>query len=273
MGNKVTANVMMLGIALQKSMIPISVGSVEKALTLNGASVKANLKALKWGRWLAYDPRYVLKISGYDETSIIKNDLDNAELDHLVDTFSEKLTSYQNANYAESYRKIMCAVSAQFGDTTITQKTAKALFRAMAIKDEYEVARLMLSSSFEESLKSKFGTSRPSGYYLAPPFLGFMKDVNGLPRKLRFGSWVRGVFLVLSKFKSLRGTSFDPFAYGHERKLEVKFKKALISKLADPKKLKLNSEKFETQLDSALKVKGYGHIKRASLEAAILALQ
>jgi indolepyruvate ferredoxin oxidoreductase len=100
-----------------------------------------------------------------------------------------------------------------------------------------------------------------------------MKDVNGLPRKLRFGSWVRGVFLVLSKFKSLRGTSFDPFAYGHERKLEVKFKKALISKLADPKRLKLNSEKFETQLDSALKVKGYGHIKRASLEAAILALQ
>lgn len=273
MGNKVTANVMMLGIALQKSMIPISVGSVEKALTLNGASVKANLKALKWGRWLAYDPQYVLKISGYDETSIIKNDLDNAELDHLVDTFSEKLTSYQNANYAESYRKIMCAVSAQFGDTTITQKTAKALFRAMAIKDEYEVARLMLSSSFEESLKSKFGTSRPSGYYLAPPFLSFMKDVNGLPRKLRFGSWVRGVFLVLSKFKSLRGTSFDPFAYGHERKLEVKFKNALILKLADPKKLELNSEKFETQLDSALKVKGYGHIKRASLEAAILALQ
>ena len=273
MGNKITANVMMLGIALQKGMIPISVRSVEKALILNGTSVKENLKAVQWGRWLAYDPQYVLNVSGFSKNRFTEYSPEEAELDHLIPIFSEKLTSYQNKNYAESYQKIMDAFKAQFGDTTISQKTAKALFRGMAIKDEYEVARLMLSTTFEESLISKFGTARPSGYYLAPPFLSFLKDGNGLPRKIRFGPWMRFIFLALTKLKGLRETSFDPFSYSQERKLEVKFKNLLISKLSDPKKLKESPETFEAQLDSALKVKGYGHIKRESIKAAILALQ
>ena len=84
---------------------------------------------------------------------------------------------------------------------------------------------------------------------------------------------MRFIFVALTKLKSLRGTSFDPFSYSQERKLEVKFKNILISKLSDPKKLKQSPEKFEAQLDIALKVKGYGHIKRETLKAAILALQ
>ena len=272
MGNKVTANVMMLGIALQKGMIPISVGSVEKALTLNGASVQDNLIALKWGRWLAYDKQYVLEVSGYNKVSSINTGLENAGIDELLNAFSEKLILYQDANYAKSYRKIMDAISAQFGDTIISQKSAKALFRAMAIKDEYEVARLMLSPTFEQTLKSKFGNSRPSSYYLAPPFLSFLKDANGFPRKVRFGSWVRTIFWVLTKLKSLRGTAFDPFAHSRERKLEVSFRAALIAKLSNPKKLMQMPEELEAQLDAALKVKGYGHVKQKSLEAAILAL-
>ena len=272
MGNKVTANVMMLGIALQKGMIPISVASVEKALTLNGASVQDNLIALKWGRWLAYDKQYVLEASGYNKASSINNGLENAGIDELLNAFSEKLILYQDANYAKSYRKIMDSISAQFGDTIISQKSAKALFRAMAIKDEYEVARLMLSPTFEQTLQSKFGNSRPSSYYLAPPFLSFLKDANGFPRKVRFGSWVRTIFWVLTKLKSLRGTAFDPFAHSRERKLEVSFRAALITKLSNPKKLMEMPEKLEAQLDAALKVKGYGHVKKKSLEAAILAL-
>ena len=273
MGNKITANVMMLGIALQKGMIPISVRSVEKALILNGASVSENLKALQWGRWLVHDPQYVLNVSGYGKNRFLEYKPEDVELDSLIKTFSEKLTSYQNRNYAERYKKIMDAVKSQFGDTTVSQKTAKALFRGMAIKDEYEVARLMLSTTFTESLISKFGTARPSGYYLAPPFLSFLKDVNGLPKKIRFGSWMRFIFLALTKFKGLRETSFDPFSYSQERKLEVNFKNSLITKLSDPKKLKERPETFEAQLDIALEVKGYGHIKRKSLETAILALQ
>ena len=272
MGNKVTANVMMLGIALQKGMIPISVGSVEKALPLNGASVQDNLIALEWGRWLAYDKQYVLEASGYNKISSINNGLENAGIGELLNAFSEKLILYQDANYAKHYRKIMDAVSAQFGDTIISQKSAKALFRAMAIKDEYEVARLMLSPTFEQTLKSKFGNSRPSSYYLAPPFLSFLKDANGFPRKVRFGSWVRTIFWVLTKLKSLRGTAFDPFAHSRERKLEVSFRAALIAKLSNPKKLMQMPEELEAQLDAALKVKGYGHVKQKSLEAAILAL-
>ena len=83
---------------------------------------------------------------------------------------------------------------------------------------------------------------------------------------------MRFIFLALTKFKGLRETSFDPFSYSQERKLEVKFKNALIAKLSDPKKLKECPETFEAQLDIALEVKGYGHIKRKSLETAILAL-
>ena len=272
MGNKVTANVMMLGIALQKGMIPISVASVEKALTLNGASVQDNLIALEWGRWLAYDKQYVLEASGYNKISSINNGLENAGIGELLNAFSEKLILYQDANYAKHYRKIMDAVSAQFGDTINSQKTAKALFRSKAKKDEYEVARIMHSPTFEQTLKSKFGNSRPSSYYLAPPFLSFLKDANGFPRKVRFGSWVRTIFWVLTKLKSLRGTAFDPFAHSRERKLEVSFRAALIAKLSNPKKLMQMPEELEAQLDAALKVKGYGHVKQKSLEAAILAL-
>jgi len=273
MGNKTTANVMMLGIALQKGIIPVSVRSVEKALTLNGASVSENLKALQWGRWLAHDPQFVLNVSGCGKNRLSEYSTKDAELDHLINSFSEKLTSYQNKNYAESYKKIMDAIKAQFGDTTISQKTARALFKGMAIKDEYEVARLMVSTTFKESLISKFGTARPSGYYLAPPFLSFLKDVNGLPRKIRFGSWMHFIFLALTKLKGFRETCFDPFSYSRERKLEIRFKNLLISKLSDPKKLKENPATLEAQLDSALEVKGYGHIKRDSLKAAILALK
>ena len=137
----------------QKGMIPISVRSVEKALILNGTSVKENLKALQWGRWLAYDPQYVLTVSGFGKNRFTEHSPKDAELDYLIPIFSEKLTSYQNKNYAESYQKIMDAVKAQFGDTTISQKTAKALFRGMAIKDEYEVARLHTVYLKEELLK------------------------------------------------------------------------------------------------------------------------
>ena len=272
LGNTTTANVMLLGMAVQMGLIPISITAMEGALRLNGIAVDDNLKAFSWGRWLAHDPEVVLKASGVISN---KPEIDEKPASDALEYFASRLVAYHNQAYAEQYREVTAPLLAQLAkiiphDDRLARKAARAAYRIMAIKDEYEVARLMTAPEFNDQIKSQFGGAASLHYHLAPPLMGFLKHRNGKPKKIRFGAWMTTVFKGLKALKPLRGTAFDVFGYNQERRREWAFRDqglALITAMT-PQLTSENTTHFEAILDAMLFVRGYGYVKLASLDAA-----
>jgi indolepyruvate ferredoxin oxidoreductase len=102
----------------------------------------------------------------------------------------------------------------------ITGAVARSLFKLMSYKDEYEVARLHLSASFQSELEQQFDGDFKINYHLAPPLLPLGKDARGRPRKMQFGQWMRLPMRVLARLKAVRGTALDIFGYTRERRME-----------------------------------------------------
>jgi len=274
LGRATSANVMLLGAALQGGFLPVSYDSLAEALRLNGVDVETNLKALNWGRWLMVDEPRVLAAAGLirpDE----KPALDTMPAAEAVSYFAGQLARYQDKNYAGRYQKIMDEVCAAVrridgDDDRIARKTARALFRVMHIKDEYEVARLMTSNEFTARIKSEFGASVRMNYHLAPPMLGWLRHRDGTPGKLRFGPWMTGVFRILAPMRRLRGTWLDPFGLPLERRRERAFREQVIS-LISSSAGSLSADqisRFEEMVEIVLTVRGFGHIKLAAMNMA-----
>src|SRR5690606_14360411 len=144
-------------------------------------------------------------------------------LDQIIARREAFLTDYQDAAYAARYKKLLekvRAAEAPLGAERLTEAVARSLFKLMAYKDEYEVARLHMETGFAERLKNEFDGDLRIVHHLAPPFLSSGKDARGRPLKRSFGPWIRMPFRVLAKMKRLRGTFFDPFGYTAERRME-----------------------------------------------------
>jgi indolepyruvate ferredoxin oxidoreductase len=148
-------------------------------------------------------------------------------------------------------------------ELVLTKAVAKALYKTMAIKDEYEVARLFTDGRFEAQLKETFEGSPKLSFNLAPPLLSQMLSKKGSPRKFKFGSYMFSAFKVLAKLKGLRGGVFDVFSYTAERKLEVNLIEELtltIDLLLDT--LNEQNKPLATEIvELYLGVRGYGHVK------------
>ncbi len=226
LGNSIGANMFMLGYAYQLGALPLSAEAVEKAIEMNGEAVAMNVAAFRYGRRAAVDPGKL--------ESLVKPqpELENDSLklsqsfDETVERRVAFLTAYQSARYARRYRKWVekiRAVEAEKvpGQCGLVEAVARYLFKLMAYKDEYEVARLYSDTSFVERVKSSFdGDNLRLEFHLAPPLLARTDKATGEPKKMSFGPWMLKVFGVLAKFKFLRGTPLDPFGYSHERRTE-----------------------------------------------------
>jgi indolepyruvate ferredoxin oxidoreductase len=274
LGRATSANVMLLGAALQGGFLPVSPVSLEEALRLNGVDVETNLKALKWGRWLMVDEQRVLQAAGLVGQAD-KPALDMMPVAEAVSYFAEKLTRYQDQGYAARYRKVMDQVSAMIrridpDDDHLARKAARALFRVMHIKDEYEVARLMTSDDFASRIEGEFGKSARVNYHLAPPMMGWLRHRDGTPRKLRFGSWMAVIFRILTRMRPLRGTMLDPFGLSKERRRERAFRERVISLFSSSAETLSRDQvsTFEEMLEIVLTVRGFGHIKLAAMDMA-----
>src|SRR3954469_9367857 len=141
----------------------------------------------------------------------------------LITRRADFLTAYQDAAYAAHYRAIVAKVrgaEAILSATALTEAVARSLFKLMAYKDEYEVARLHMQSGFLDELKREFEDGFSVKYHLAPPFLPSERDARGRPRKRAFGQWIQLPLAALARLKGLRGTVFDPFGYTVERRAE-----------------------------------------------------
>ncbi len=274
LGNSIGANMFMLGYAYQLGGLPLSAEAIEKAIEMNGEAVKMNLAAFSYGRRAAIDPAAVqaLVTPKQDLQDSLKLSQSFAETVERREAF---LAAYQSKRYARRYRKWVDKVRAAEAEkapglTGLAEAVARYLFKLMAYKDEYEVARLYTDTSFIDRVKSTFDGSLRLEFHLAPPLLAKRDPNTGEPKKMTFGPWMLTAFGVLAKFKFLRGTPFDIFGYSEERRTERKLI-ADYEVLLD--KLMAELTPYNHQVAVALasipeKIRGFGPVKARHLKAA-----
>jgi indolepyruvate ferredoxin oxidoreductase len=275
MGDSIYANPMMLGFAWQQGWVPLGLAALMRAIELNAVAVDNNKAAFTWGRRAACNLASVQNL--YVPAQVVSMPAPRKALEALVARRVEFLTAYQNAAYAQSYAVLVARVQtaeerlpeAVRGKNLLSQAVARGLFKLMAYKDEYEVARLHTQSGFEEQIKAMFEGDLKINYHLAPPLLSRRNDKGEL-QKRQFGPWMAGAFRLLTRFKGLRGTPLDVFGYTEERRSE----RALIESY------RASVEEIITSLSAANhaaaielaripeQIKGYGHVKERHLLAA-----
>jgi indolepyruvate ferredoxin oxidoreductase len=270
LGDAIFANMLLVGMAYQAGALPISGDAIETSLELNGAAVAGNIKAFRAGRVLAADPELLLKALPASEMPR------EFTLDEKIAFNAEELVRYQDVAYAERYLDLVGKIKA--ADTThgpgpmrLTRTVADLLYKLMAYKDEYEVARLYSDPAFKQKIAQRFEDPKKLRVYLAPPMLAHRKDPKtGRPEKIAFGPWIFSVFKLLAGFKGMRGKWYDPFGRTAERKAE----RALIAQyekdIADIVN-RLPGGNYGLLVELARVpdlIRGFGPMKEANLEKA-----
>jgi indolepyruvate ferredoxin oxidoreductase len=272
-GNSVGANIFMLGFAYQFGGLPVSADAIEKAIEINGQAVAMNISAFRWGRRAAHEPEFVRKLVDEGTRTIDDRQMSNT-IDEIIDRRTAFLAAYQNDAYASSYRESVVKVreveeTVTPGSNALTEAVARNLFKLMAVKDEYEVARLYTDGSFLKQLHDQFESFGRLQFHLAPPILG-RRGQDGRLRKSSFGPWMMSAFRVLASLKGLRGTVFDPFGYTRERRMEQRL---LAEYRADMEMIASSYSPQNARAAIALAslpslVRGFGHVKQANAEMA-----
>ena len=274
MGDTIYINPMILGYAWQKGWVPLSLEALRRAIELNEVAVANNLAAFEWGRHAAYQPAAVEALLSPTQVIAFK------KRDRLEDIVSKRvafLKDYQNSAYAQQYAEFVQFVQnkeAPLGQTLLSETVARQLFKLMAYKDEYEVARLHTDQQFLERVKTQFEGDFKVFYHLAPPILA-KRDEKGHLIKQKMSPSMLLVFKGLAKLKFLRGTVFDIFGRTEERQTE----RALIQEYRDAveelcKSLKSENHALAVKMANVPEqIKGFGHVKERHLAAAMIQWQ
>jgi indolepyruvate ferredoxin oxidoreductase len=263
LGDTVFANVMMLGFAWQQGLVPVSLTALMRAIELNGVSVERNREAFAWGRLLGADPDFVRE-AAHEKPE------EPETLDQVIARRVAFLTAYQDAAYASRYEATVARVrgrEAALGSEALTEAVARSLFKLMAYKDEYEVARLHMETGFLDELRREFEGDFTVKYHLAPPLLPSKSDARGRPRKRAFGPWIQTPMKILARLKVLRNTPLDIFGYTAERRAE----RALIGFYESQIDLilaHLDAQRMPDLLAIAkapMNIRGYGPVKEEAI--------
>jgi len=269
MGDSIYTNPMMLGYAWQKGWIPLGRVSLIRAIELNAVQVDNNKAAFEWGRRAAHDWASVEKLLSPAQVLQFKK---RETLDDIVARRVEFLTAYQDAAYASQYQAYVHTVrdaEGKIGKTLLAENVARYLFKLMAYKDEYEVARLHTDTAFLDKVNAMFEGDFKLHYHLAPPLLA-KRNEKGELQKQKFGPAMLTGFRWLARLKGLRGSALDIFGRSEERKSE----RALISEYRaslDEVLARLTADNHALAVEIARipeKIKGYGHVKERNLVAA-----
>jgi indolepyruvate ferredoxin oxidoreductase len=274
LGNSIGANMFMLGYAYQLGALPLSAEAIERALELNGEAVQMNISAFRWGRRAAVDLAAIEAVAA----PVVKDPARklSQSLDETISRRVAYLIDYQNADYAARYRalveKVRAAEAAKVpGKSQLAEAVARYLFKLMAYKDEYEVARLYSTDTFRAQIANEVGGENLRLHvHLSPPLFARRDKATGEPKKTKFGPWIFPVFRVLAKLKFLRGTALDPFGYTAERRTERKLiadYEVLLSEILG----RLTPENHAMAVGLASipeKIRGFGHVKMRHLQTA-----
>ncbi len=269
MGDTIYVNPMILGYAWQKGWIPLTRESILRAMALNDVQVQNNQDAFEWGRHAAHDAAAVQRILAPSQVIEFKK---RESLDTLIERRVAFLTDYQNAAYAQNYLAFLTQVQkveSTLGKNSLTESVARYLFKLMAYKDEYEVARLHTDTAFLSRVNGMFEGNFTLNYHLAPPLTSKTNEKGELIKQ-KFGPLMLTGFKVLSTLKFLRGTDLDVFGRTHERQME----RALIEEYKNSLSIvlgQLSAENHALALELARlpeQIKGFGHVKERNVKAA-----
>ena len=271
-GDSIYTNPVVMGYAWQKGWIPLQLASIRRAFELNGVQVANNLAAFDWGRRCAHDWAAVQAMLTPAQVIAFTK---TPTLDETIALRVKLLTDYQNAAYAAEYTDFVAQVRAVeqnvrgAASLPLTMAVAQQLYRLMAIKDEYEVARLHTDPVFAQRLRERFDGDLELNYHMAPPLLA-KRNARGELIKQTYGPWLRHALKLVAALKGLRGTALDVFGHSAERREERalvhEYRAAIGEVLAT-----LNTDNHGLGLEIARlpgQVRGFGHVKMRNLAAA-----
>jgi indolepyruvate ferredoxin oxidoreductase len=273
LGDSIGSNLFLLGYAYQKGCVPVSSDAIEEAIRLNRVAVDSNLAAFRWGRRRALDPAFV-ESRARPPASRPESHRLSQTLDERIERRAAFLRDYQNEAYAARYQGFVERVREAEGlrvpgSSALTEAVARALFKLMAYKDEYEVARLYTASDFLARLSARFAGRFRLNFHLAPPLLAPRDPASGHLQKRAFGPWILPLFRLLARLRFLRGTPFDIFGRSperrHERRLTGDYER-LVGEILDL----LSPARHALAVEIAglpLQVRGFGHVKEAAAAA------
>jgi len=273
MGDSITTNMFMLGLAVQKGLVPLSLESIEEAIRMNGTQVASTLQVFNWGRLAAHDPA---KLKVYlARCGVVENSEPVSQtLEQLIESRVKHLTAYQNAAWAQRYQEFVNRVriaetrAVPGSELIVTTAVARYLSKLMSYKDEFEVARLYTNGDFIRRLQQQFDGDFKLHFHMAPPGIARPRKPGAEPRKIEIGSWMFQMLKLTAKFKGLRGGLFDPFGKTAERRMErrliVEYRELIESMLP---RLDANLQRqIEKIAELPEMVKGYGHVKEGNVE-------
>ncbi|MFK7745447.1 MAG: indolepyruvate ferredoxin oxidoreductase family protein [Roseobacter sp.] len=253
LGDSIFSNMIVFGACWQRGFIPLSFGAIVQAIELNGAAVQQNLKAFELGRWAVLYPDEAARLV---QPNVV--DLPKTTAEH-IDLRAVQLTAYQSKRLAKRYRKFVDKIEHE----SVRKSALRGYHKLLSYKDEYEVARLLLSS--REKARVEFEGDFKMSFNLAPPLLSKMGP-DGRPMKRTFGPWLERPLRVLARLKVLRGTPLDIFGYTAERKMERALIKQYEKDMAAvlPKLTASNEDAIAALAELPMQIKGFGPVKAAN---------
>jgi len=269
MGDTIFANVMLLGFAVQQGLVPVSVAALEQAVQLNGVAIDANLRALHLGRQLAH--------SGVEQTQVLQIRPSAPSYENILSDRKERLVIYQNQALADLYahqlgrwQQLIDSKLTTHDSQALKQALASSYFKLLAVKDEYEVARLFSQPTFKAQLDKEFSGNYQLSLNLSPlGFAGWNKNLNQ-PNKYRMGNWILKLMKPLSLLKGIRGTAIDPYSYHSERQAERAFVSYYVEQIDSLLEHldTTNTTQILTSIKHFDKVRGYGYVRADSMAKA-----
>ncbi len=260
LGDSIAGNLFLLGFAWQRGLVPVSQEALERAIEINGVAVAFNKQAFLWGRRAAHEPEPVARLV---EQALKRPGA--LPINELIADRERRLTAYQNAAYAGAYTDFINRVRERdrSSEQPLTRAVAEALYKLMAYKDEYEVARLYTNGDFQRRLRAQFSGAYKLRFHLAPPLLAKRDPNTGHLKKREFPGWTMHLFALLAKLRFLRGSALDIFGYSGERRRErqdIADYRALVRELL----ANLTDSNYATAVQLAelpRQLRGFGHVK------------
>ena len=273
MGDSIATNLFMVGYAYQRGVLPLAEASILRAIELNETAIEANKQSFRWGRLAAVEPDRVSALA--IPRAVPETQRMSESLDEMIARRVKFLTDYQDAAFAARYGDLVATVrlaeaNKTPGESALAEAVARYYFKLLAIKDEYEVARLFAETDFSERVAAQFEGDYSISFSVAAPIIAKPDPVTGVPRKRRFGPWFMGALRMAAKMRRLRATPLDVFGMTAERKRErqliVEYE-ALVEELLA--KLAPHNHTLAVALARIPEdIRGYGHVKERHLVAA-----